>query len=131
MNAAIEFSLTFSGSEAENHRIDLYDASRALVGFQRSLALTAHLVINGEIITKAPYLKGAKILSPPPEAGSWKFTAVLIAGIYTTATAPKETPLGHLIYSVYDYVISVNRTGNSGDPLVCIWTPPFMQQYMY
>ena len=26
---------------------------------------------------------------------------------------------------------SLNRPGNSGDPLVCIWTPPFMQQYMY
>ena len=25
----------------------------------------------------------------------------------------------------------LNRPGNSGDPLVCIWTPPFMQQYMY
>ena len=106
MNAAIEFSLTFKGSEAENHRIDLYDVSQALIGFQRSLALTAHLVINGEVITQAPALKGASILSPPPEAGSWEVTAILIAGAYTAATAPKDTPLGHLIYSLYDYVIS-------------------------
>ena len=27
--------------------------------------------------------------------------------------------------------VILNRPGNSGDPLVCIWTPPFMQQYMY
>ena len=30
-----------------------------------------------------------------------------------------------------EFECRMNRPGNSGDPLVCIWTPPFMQQYMY
>ena len=29
------------------------------------------------------------------------------------------------------FIGRLNRPGNPGDPLVCIWTPPFMQQYMY
>lgn len=106
MEAAIAFTLKFDGSDAENRQIDLYDVSQALVGFQRSLALTTHLVINGEIITQAPSLKGARILARPPEDGSWKVTAVVLAGAYAVTTAPMDTPLGHVIHSVYDYVVS-------------------------
>ena len=106
MDAAIEFSLTFDGDVAENHRIDLYDVSQALIGFQRSLAITTHLVINGEILTQSPSLKGATILSRPPEEGSWKFTAIILMGIFSATTAHRDTPFGHLIYSAYDYVIS-------------------------
>ena len=40
MDAAISFSLKYSGGEADDHHIDLYDVSQALIGFQRSLALT-------------------------------------------------------------------------------------------
>ena len=106
MEAAISFTLKYDGGEAENHHIDLYDVSQALIGFQRSLALTAHLVVNGEIITQAPSLKGARILSTPPEDGSWKVVAVVLAGVYAATTAPKDTPLGHIIHSTYDYVVS-------------------------
>lgn len=106
MNAAIRFTLSYEGHEADSSQIDLYDISQALIGFQRSLALTAHLVVNGEIITQSPSLKGARILATPPEEGSWKITAVVIAGLYAATTAPKDTPLGHVIYSAYDYVVS-------------------------
>ena len=34
-------------------------------------------------------------------------------------------------YDANHTIEKMNRPGNSGDPLVCIWTPPFMQQYMY
>lgn len=106
MNAAIRFTLSYEGSAAAKQHIDLYDASQALMGFQRSLALTTHLVINDEIITQAPSLKGAKILALPAEEGSWKMAAVILSGVYAIGTAPKDTPLGHIIYSVYDYVVS-------------------------
>lgn len=106
MDAAIEFTLAFDGAEAKGHQIDFYDVSQALIGFQRSLALTTHLVVNGEIITQAPSLMGARILTRPPEDGSWKITALILAGAYAVTTAPKDTPLGHIIHSTYDYVIS-------------------------
>ena len=47
------FTLSYVGSEASHAEIDFYDVARAMLGFQRSLALTVHLVQNGEIITQA------------------------------------------------------------------------------
>ena len=74
--STVEFTLSFTGSRAELNQIDFYDVSQALVGFQRSLALTTHLILNGKIITQAPALKGAEIIATPPVAGSWKLPAV-------------------------------------------------------
>jgi hypothetical protein len=109
MADTIRFELSYSGQRADANEIDFYDISEALLGFQRSLALTTHLVLNGEIITQAPALKGAQILASPPEAGSWKVGATILVigtGIYHFATAPKDTPLGNLVSSAYDYMIS-------------------------
>ena len=108
-NYDIEFTLSFSGESSDAHEIDLYDVSQALIGFQRSLALTTHLVLNGEIITQSPSLKGAEIYALPATEGSWKIKAgILVLGTagYHLATAPNNTPLGHLIFSAYDYVVS-------------------------
>ena len=108
-NYDVKFELSYSGGDTDAHEIDLYDVSQALIGFQRSLAITTHLILNGEIITQAPSLKGAQIFAFPAEEGSWKIKAgILILGTaaYQVATAPNNTPLGHLVYSAYDYVIS-------------------------
>ena len=104
-----KFYFSFAGDIANDNRIDLYDASSALLGFQRTLALTTHLMLHGEIITQAPSLRGARILALPAEEGSWKMPAVLLVTgtiIYNVGTAPQNTPLGHLVFSLYDYVIS-------------------------
>lgn len=110
MNEIMRLSISFSGNNAENKEIDLYDVSQALIGFHRSLALTTHLVLNNQIITQAPSLKGAQILALPAEIGSWKMTAVIVVGaasaLYQLGTAPHDTPIGHLVYSAYDYVVS-------------------------
>ncbi len=109
MNGAVSFTLSYQGNESDRHAIDLYDVSQALIGFQRSLALTTHLVLNDEIITQAPSLKGARIIALPAEPGSWKLTAWVLAGatgLYNLGTAQSNSPLGHLVYSLYDYVIS-------------------------
>lgn len=108
---SINFSLSFEGNDADLHEIDFYDVAQALVGFQRSLAISTNLVLTGNVITHAPALKGAKIIAVPPSAGSWKFdTKVVIfasmTALYTVTTAPTNTPLGNLVSSAYDYVIS-------------------------
>jgi hypothetical protein len=97
--------MSYSGGLSDNNVIDMYDAARGLAGFNRSLALTTHLVLHGEIITQAPSLRDAQIISSTPEQGSWKVTAVILAGIWTVATAPKDTVAGALLFSAYDYVI--------------------------
>jgi hypothetical protein len=102
----VDVTLKYAGSVADNNEIDLYDVARGLVGFQRSLALTTHLLVNGEIITQAPSLKGAQIITTTPEPGSWKVTATVVVGIWAMGTATKDSPFGHLLFSAYDYVVS-------------------------
>lgn len=102
----IKFVLSYDGNDADNHQIDFYDVSQAMIGFQRSLAITTHLVLNGQVITQAPSLKNARIIASPPKEGSWEIIATILAGTYALGTAPQSTPLGHLIYSAYDYVVS-------------------------
>jgi hypothetical protein len=92
--------LSYSGQLANDQLIDFYDISEALVGFQRSLALTTQVVLDGKVIIQAPALRGAKILALPPEPGSWKIKATIIvaaAGLYHIGTVPRDTPLGNLI----------------------------------
>lgn len=104
------FTLSYFGAQSDEHLIDLYDVGTALIGFQRSLALTVHAVLNDEIIVKAPNLRGAEIYARPAVAGSWRMKVVVVGGVLTGAynilTAPKETPLGNLVCSAYDYVVS-------------------------
>ncbi len=109
MSPVAKIKLAFTGSEADQHQIDFYDVAQALIGFQRSLALTTHLLLNNKIITHAPALKGASIRVSPPIAGSWEIMALISltsAGAYKLGTTPKDTPIGHLVYSAYDYVIN-------------------------
>lgn len=109
METQIKFELSYSGNESDEHYIDFYDLSQALIGFQRSLALTTHLVLNGEIITQAPSLRGARVYASIPEEGSWKIPAIVVAGaagMYAVGTAQNNSPIGHLVYSLYDYAVS-------------------------
>lgn len=107
MATVVEIALTYEGRDADRHGLDFYDASRALIGFQRSLALTTHLILNDEIITQAPSLKGASIIIRPPEQSSWKATALIVlAGVWYGGTVSKDTPIGNLISSAYDYAIN-------------------------
>ena len=106
MTTIVRMTLSYRGNDADHNAIDLYDAGQALIGFQRSLALTTHLILNNEIITQATSLKGARILAVPPQPGSWKTTAlVILSAIYAAGSVPKDTPIGNLVSSAYDYVI--------------------------
>lgn len=105
----MKFELIFDGNQAEFNELDFYDVAQAMVGFQRSLALTTHLVLNGVIITQAPSLRGARVIARAPEAGSYKIPAYITSlslAAYGLGTADRDTPLGHLVYSAYDYAIS-------------------------
>lgn len=101
-----DIKLKFEGKLSDNHVLNFCDAARAMTGFQRSLALTTHLVMHGEIITQAPALKEADILVSTPSPGSWEIIASIVGAAWVAGTASKDTPLGHMLYSIYDYIIS-------------------------
>ncbi|WP_281825897.1 hypothetical protein [Jannaschia rubra] len=111
-------SLTYDGGLSEEHFISLYDLSKALIGFERSLALTTHFVLNGgEVITQVPYLRGARIICSPPEVGSFKVPAYIVSTAMffgAVGTLEQNNPIGHMIYSLYDLVIH-EATGQKVD----------------
>jgi len=105
----INVELSYKASGTDGNIVDFYDISQALVGFQRTLALTTHLILNDKIIVQAPHLRGAQVFTSPLENGSWKvfgLVTTLGAGLITLNQQPKDTPLGNLWRSAYDYVIS-------------------------
>lgn len=116
MTVSINFTVSYTGLKADTSQIDFYDIADALVGFQRYLSLTTHFLVNNEIITQSPSLRNARILALPPEEGSWKLTAAIAmvgtslagigGGIFAIGTADKDTPMGNLGRSVYEYVVS-------------------------
>jgi len=102
-----EIELCYTGGLADRHALDFYDASRALAGFQRSLALVTHLVVNGEIITQAPSLRNAQIIIEAPEEGSWRTRALIVFGAaWAALSAGADSPAGQVITSIYDYILN-------------------------
>lgn len=112
----LRLKLSYDGADADRQELDLYDVSVAMQGLHRSLAITTHAVLHGEIITQAPSLSGAEIRARPPTPGSWEIAlavvglvgtagATVVGGAFALATATRDNPLGHLIYSAYDAVV--------------------------
>ncbi len=98
-------SLKYEGQDSSEGRVDFYDVSQALMGFERSLALTSHLILNGEIIVQAPALKNCRIVLEPPTRGSWEIFAIILGGLFAAGSVSKDSVVGHLICSAYDYIV--------------------------
>lgn len=103
-----EFELSYTGNMADSQKIDFYDITQALWGFERTISLTTNLLINGKVATQSPQVKGFKLLAEVPEAGSWKFKTVMVVGtsIGALGMAPSDTAFGWLTKSAIDYVVS-------------------------
>ncbi|WP_197916173.1 DUF7946 domain-containing protein [Thiosulfatihalobacter marinus] len=101
------FELSFSGRLTDDNLIQFYDVSHALWGLERSISLTTHLLLNGEVITQSPSAKGFYLLVPPAEPGSWKWKTVLALGSTVGAfgLAPPDTMFGWLAKSAVEYVV--------------------------
>jgi hypothetical protein len=106
------FKLSFQGSVSDEHLVDAYDVGRAILGLQRSVAITTNFILTGDIVTQAPAIKGFSLVALPPRNGSWEWVMVLMGGgtitsaaMYQILTAPKDTPLGHLVTSAYAAVL--------------------------
>ena len=90
----IEVELRYTGNLADHNRLDFYDASQALMGLQRSLAIFTHLALNGEVITQAPSLKGAQIITEAPREGSFRSKAwIVIGGMFAMGSVGKDSPV--------------------------------------
>lgn len=103
------FDLRYTGGWTSTSSIQYYDVAQALVGFERTISLTAHLLLNGEVITQSPSAKGFQLLALPAQEGSWKWTVGLALTLGQVAhafgTAPPDTAFGWLTKSAVEYVI--------------------------
>lgn len=100
-------SLTYRGSLADRGMLSFYDLAHALSGFERTISITTHLLLNGKVITQSTSAKGFHILVTPPEVGSWKLTALVGVGgtLAAFGTAAPDTQFGWLAKSATEYVI--------------------------
>lgn len=106
MKADLNLELVFKGADSSLGVINFYDIAKALVGFERTISLTNHLLLNGEVITQSPSASGFELLLSPPEIGSWKAIAGIVFGTaLTVGVASKDSALGYLSASALDYVI--------------------------
>ena len=108
---AFNFEVKFAGGlEAQNSELNLYDLSVALRGIHRSFTIIGNYIATDQIITRVPDAKGINILSYPAEEGSFLVRLAIvftIAGVFLekAVTQPRDTVLGNLTWSCYEYVI--------------------------
>jgi len=103
------FDLRYTGNWTASNVIEFYDVAQALIGFERIISLTTHLLLNGEVLTQSPSARGFRLVALPAQEGSWKWTVGLALGIGQTlhafGTAPPDTAFGWLTKSAVEYVI--------------------------
>src|ERR1700683_1535353 len=75
--AEAEFRFIYETEDGSNS-LDAYDASQALYGISRSIAILTHYTIHRRIIKQAPSLAGARVLVEPPRPGSFEFIVPII-----------------------------------------------------
>lgn len=91
-----KITLQFSGLDADENRLDLYDASISNYGLARTVSILAHFYQTGDIIVQAPRSE-VKIYLYPPEEGSFKsnVAAAVVGGMITA-------PFGYFFNRVMD-----------------------------
>ncbi|WP_417256920.1 hypothetical protein [Celeribacter halophilus] len=103
------FDLRYTGAWASDNAIQFYDVAQALIGFERVISLTTHLLLNGEVKTQSPATSGFNLVALPAEEGSWKWTVGLALGagqlMHAFGTAPPDTAFGWLTKSAVEYVV--------------------------
>lgn len=68
----IKFKISYKYGEANNGRLDMYDASVSLQGFAKALSITTHALLNnGEVRRKGNSIDGAKLFIHPSRKGSF------------------------------------------------------------
>ena len=75
----INFKISYHNGDAEDGRLDMYDATVSLQGFAKALSITTHALLNdGEIRKQGNRLNGAKIYINPSRKGSFEELITLV-----------------------------------------------------
>ncbi len=70
---SITFAITYHYGDAEQGRLDMYDAAVSFQGFAKALSITAHALLNdGEVRRKGHRIEGGEIFILPSRKGSFE-----------------------------------------------------------
>jgi hypothetical protein len=97
MPQEFRMKLRYSGGDADDHHLDLYEATTSLQGFAQALQICVHFYLNDEVTGRATALKGAKLYIEPPRRGSVTFDVVAFLEKYP-ATVSVAAP------AFYDFI---------------------------
>ncbi|MFA8434035.1 MAG: hypothetical protein ACEPOZ_05920 [Marinifilaceae bacterium] len=68
----VRFDIRYTGGEAEENKLDLYNASNSILGLSKALAISTHaLVSKGEVRKNGATIPNVKLYLHPPKKGSF------------------------------------------------------------
>ncbi len=78
MTKEIKFRIKYEGGDADQNRLELYDAGVSIHGIARALAISMHAFLNnGAIRSRVEKIAGAKIYIHPSKQGSFEELIVI------------------------------------------------------
>lgn len=78
MDKEIKFRIKYEGGDADENRLELYDAGVSIHGIARSIAISMHAFLNdGAIRSRVEKISGAKIYITPSKQGSFEELIVI------------------------------------------------------
>jgi hypothetical protein len=87
MNQELRLKIKFEGGEADNHRLEIYEAGVSIHGLARATAISMHAFLNnGAVRSRVETIHGAKIYITPSQKGSFQelITIVIEADLVGT-----------------------------------------------
>lgn len=94
--------LRFSGGDADDSKLELYDGTTSLYGFSQALQIAMHAYVHHEIVTRATAMKGISAFVRAPRNGSVLFDILAIIEQYP-AVASISAPI---FYDFLKYAFS-------------------------
>lgn len=79
--------LRFSGGDADEHRLELYDGTNSFHGFAQALQIATHAYLNREVVSRATALKGATFYLKAPRQGSVLLDIIAVIEKYPATVA--------------------------------------------
>ncbi|WP_439184763.1 hypothetical protein [Carboxylicivirga taeanensis] len=77
----LTFDIRYTGGDAEQNKLSLYDASTSILGLAKALNITAHtLVTKGDVRVKGASVPDVKTFLHPPKKGSFIETVSVVFG---------------------------------------------------
>lgn len=106
MSNEVKIKFKFDGGDADEHKLDLYDAGVAIHGLARSLAISLHAFLNdGEIRSKVNKIDGATLYISPSRKGSWEEIITIVVGS-AMANNIGQSVLSNAIWDFIKYTFS-------------------------